>query len=78
MESLWAEGQTRASTCSSPWEFARHHAEAWGIPATHSTGNKARLLREIKHPGGFFPLKHHMLKNGEATALKASSLCLAL
>lgn len=75
MELVWAEGQARASTCSSPWGSARHHPGVWETPAAHSTGNKTRLLSENKNAHGiFFLLKHDMLKNGETAALKPSSL----
>lgn len=51
-ESLWVEGQARASTCSSPWglqDITQVSCRA------HSTGNKTRLLTENKNAHGLFP-----------------------
>lgn len=59
MESLWAEGQARAAREATLQSLhAKHHPEVWEIPATYSTGNKTRLLREIKHAHGFFSPSH--------------------
>lgn len=74
-ESLWAEGQARASTGSSPWGSARHHPWVWKTPIAHPTGN---CFNENKNAHEFFPLSHTICHRTSLNLISVSNQILGL